>query len=405
MKTEQPEVLEVEVLDLDGTINSTLVKANVTDQVIGALKQKYGNMQLKSVDDKEGYIDIKEARKETRKIGVIVEKICRKGREDAISIQRKWLAKEKTVLAQIAEVQDPLDAQIKKFEDEVERKEIEAAKKREEVWINRQGQLSKLGATYDNGSFVLNHISYEIQNLKEADEEVWTDIILPKYQKQFEVNQEAIVAEENRRKEEADKLRKQQEEFEQQQNAFKEQQRLFENQQRELQAKVDEANRKEKLEQERLELEERKKVQQIRDDRGAQLLSIGMKYNHVYNNYSFEDIIVENELDASFSDETWEGFYQKIVLPAVKEKKDIADKRIADALEKQKQEAIEKAIQDEKVKAQQKEQQRLEDLALSKDKEKYEDVVKYLKGYPVHAFNSNKFKGKMNIIKDFISDL
>ena len=83
---------EVEVMDLETSITTQLTKANVTDQVIAALKEKYGGMKLKAIDDKESYLLIKEARKEVRKVGIIAEKICEKGREDAVKIQRAWLA-------------------------------------------------------------------------------------------------------------------------------------------------------------------------------------------------------------------------------------------------------------------------------------------------------------------------
>lgn len=178
-----PEVIEE--LPLEQVIEKTLVKNNVTDQVIKALKKQYGGMKLKALDDKQGYLEIKEARNNVRKVGILTEKLCKAGRDDANKIRGMWIDKEKDVLAKIAEVQDPLDAEMKKFEDEEARiKELEI-QRQEEQFMQRQTTLLKMEAVYGNNCLVLGSVSYEIQNIKEADEEIWTDTILPKYQREF----------------------------------------------------------------------------------------------------------------------------------------------------------------------------------------------------------------------------
>jgi hypothetical protein len=85
-ETDNHDVLTLEAEDI-GTdplvseINTALVKQNVTDAVINSMAEKFGGMRLSSLDDKEGYLTIKEARKEVRSIGIIAEKICAKGRD------------------------------------------------------------------------------------------------------------------------------------------------------------------------------------------------------------------------------------------------------------------------------------------------------------------------------------
>src|SRR5215469_10329404 len=167
-------------------INAALEKENVTDKVISQLKEEYGGMKLRSIEDKEGYIDIKNARRNVRSIGILAEKACRKGREEAVRTQKLWIEKEKEVLKRIAEVQDPLDAEIDKYEKEVARKEEAERQRIAEQTILRHGILMRLGANYIGGSFVLNHISYESTLVKEVDEDIWQNTILPKYKAEFE---------------------------------------------------------------------------------------------------------------------------------------------------------------------------------------------------------------------------
>lgn len=299
MKKNSQTVIEVEAeemlpeVPLEQVIENTLVKANVTEQVIAALKEKYGDIRLKHIDDKETYLEIKEARKEVRKVGILTEKLCKKGREDAVSIQKKWLAKEKEILGKIAEVEDPLNDEIERFDNEVERKEQEAEKKRTEVYMHRQTELSKLGAIYDNGNFVSNHISYEVELLKNADEEMWNDTILPKYKKVFAEKEAARVEEENKRKEEIERQRQEREKFELEQRQFKEQQEAFAKQQRELQQQKDEHERKQLEEQERKHKEEMQKRQSVINDRVNQLRSLGLNYSVQYDSYVFEDVAKE----------------------------------------------------------------------------------------------------------------
>src|SRR5215831_6530306 len=85
----------------ESEINNALIKENVTDRVIASLKAQYEGLKLKSIDDKEGYLEIKEARNNVRKIGILAEKVCKKGREEALRTQKLWIAKEKEVLGKI----------------------------------------------------------------------------------------------------------------------------------------------------------------------------------------------------------------------------------------------------------------------------------------------------------------
>ena len=414
----QPEILtpDVEVLDLDEQISTALVKHNITDAVISELKARYGGLKLKDVNDKQGYLEIKDARKEVRKWGVLTEKITKKGREDAIAIQKKWLAKEKEILGKIAEVQDLLDAEIKKYDDEQERIEQERQRKIEEAFAARQASLFRMGATFSNGSYNLGEISYESNLIKESDESMWNDVILPKYTKVYERVEAERVEQERQRKEQEEKLRKQQEELAEQQRLFKEQQEAFQKQQAELQRQKDEAERQQREALLRQEMEEKEKRNQLIRKRCNQLQALGMTFNDQYDAYVFEDVNVDNKTEICLLDDAqWSALISKITPVIEQRKQDAEQKRLAEieeqkriaaeAAAKAERERIEQEKKDAEIKKQQELQRQQEELARANDKTKWESVLQQINAITFPEFKSGIYKGKMAILREKIEEI
>jgi len=246
--TQNAEVIE---LSLVKTIETKLVQANVTEQVLLALKEKYAGMKLAAIDDKESYLEIKQAAKECAKVRTLTVKICKEGREEAVKAQKQWIAKEKEIVGQVAEVEDALDAEIKAFDDNVARLEQEEKNRQEEAYINRQASLTKLGATYSDGSFVLGEASFEAILIKGSSESVWEGDVLPRFQTEYEKIEAVRIAEQKKKDDEAAELKKQQDALAAQQKAFEEQQAAFKKQQKEAaQAEKDRIAAEQKKQQE-----------------------------------------------------------------------------------------------------------------------------------------------------------
>lgn len=112
----------MEVLN-QSPIESALATANLTEQAIQKL-QEFMPLKINGIDDKDGYKAVKEARIICKNTRVLAEKICKKGREEAISIQKQWIAKEKEVVAKIAEVEDYLSSQQKTIDDAIEKERL-----------------------------------------------------------------------------------------------------------------------------------------------------------------------------------------------------------------------------------------------------------------------------------------
>ncbi len=110
----------------ESPITTELAKQNVTETVITNLKKNFLPLKINGVDDKEGYKKVHDARIQCRDIRVLTEKICKKGREEAVRVQKEWIAKEKEVVAQVSEVEQYLKKQEDAVDQEVENRKIRA---------------------------------------------------------------------------------------------------------------------------------------------------------------------------------------------------------------------------------------------------------------------------------------
>jgi len=110
----------------ENPITTELAKQNVTEAVIAKLKKDFLPLKINGVEDKEGYKKVHDARIVCRDTRILAEKICKKGREEAIKIQKEWLAKEKEVVNQVSEVEQYLKKQEDAIDTEIENREIRA---------------------------------------------------------------------------------------------------------------------------------------------------------------------------------------------------------------------------------------------------------------------------------------
>lgn len=99
-------------MELDTKIIETeLVKASITDQVISKMKEDFMPLKVKDVYDKVGFEAVTTARKEVKKFRVLVEKVLKVVRQPATDFQKAVIAKEKDIVSRISEVEDYLISQ------------------------------------------------------------------------------------------------------------------------------------------------------------------------------------------------------------------------------------------------------------------------------------------------------
>ena len=393
MSETQSEVIEI---TLEQKIETDLVKANVTQAVISTLRSKYGELKLKALDDKESYLELKAAAKECSKIRNLAVKCCKAGREDAIAIQKLWVAKEKEVVAQILEVESPLDEEIAKFDAEVERLENEERIRQEEEYMHRTQSLTKMGAAYGDGTFSLGGYSIEAAMIKESSADTWNDTILPKFTVEYErIEAERIELQKKRDAEEAE-LRRKQEELAEQQRQFEAQQAEFKRKQEEAENERKEAERKQ-AEEHRAALEKRTQKRQ------NQLSALGMTFNFQHLAYTYEDVNVDVNTELSIlSEDDWDVLVAKIT-PVIADRKHAAEEKRLAKIEEDRKEAIELAAKQERqrieeenrqaeIKRQQEEQRKLEELAKAGDKAQWDHFLEQVEKISVPTFKSGQYR-------------
>ncbi len=120
---ETTEIQEVSVIE------TALAKANLTKQIIAKLKADYTGLKINGLDDKEGFKKVEDARKDVKAHRVLGVKICKAGREEAIQIQKDWITAEKDLVAQLDEIETPLENESNRIKEEEKKILFEAAQK------------------------------------------------------------------------------------------------------------------------------------------------------------------------------------------------------------------------------------------------------------------------------------
>lgn len=262
------EELIPEPLSLDEQIDNKLVKANVTEAVIAELRERYLPLRIAGIEDKETYLEVKEGRKKCKAIRVLAKQICVDGREDAVAIQKKWVAKEKEVTSRIAEVEDYLEQQEKAYEAQVAAEKEARKRKQEEQLIMRQQELGKMNVLYSGGAYILGEVSFDLAAIKESDDDVWIQSILPLYQEEYSKIEAERIEQDRIKAEKEAELKRQQEELEAERKKLK-----------------DEADRLQ-AEREKQELEVKKRAEDLFKLRTSGLFKLGLK-PHVENGHSY----------------------------------------------------------------------------------------------------------------------
>jgi unconventional prefoldin RPB5 interactor 1 len=373
---------------LDETMEKELVKANVTDAVIATLKDKYGSLRLRSVDDKETYLEIKDAKKDCAKLRNLAVKVCKEGREQAVAIQKKWVSKEKEVVGKIAEVENSLDAEIDTFDAEVKRKELEEKQRQETQYMQRTQALTKMGAMYSDNSFVLGEFSLEANLVKESSQEVWDEEILPKFNEQFFILEAERIEQEKVKAEKEAELKRQQEELLQKQREFEQQQAEFKRQQEEAT----------KAEMERMQEEARKK-QEANNLKLKERLSFlsGWGYNG-FTVSSHGKIFGSKEDLLLMSDEDFKALVKQnefYIIEEAKVREQEAQEQIKKAEEAAAQKERERIAEEQRqaeAKRQAEEQKKAEELAKAGDKAIWADFIAKLATVQVPSLKSRQYK-------------
>ena len=162
-------------------ITTELAKENVTEAVIANLKKQYLPLKINGINDVDGYKKVHDARMICRNTRTLAEKICKKGREDAVKEQKMWIAKEKEVVAQVSEIEQHL----KKQEDVIDQ-EKEAIKIRAERLLKLPGRKESVVGLEE----YIGDLSDE--QYMRFDDAQWNEILLIAKGKKLDAQQKVI---------------------------------------------------------------------------------------------------------------------------------------------------------------------------------------------------------------------
>ena len=403
------EVIIPEELPIEQAVEKSFVteleKLEITKKFLEEQRDNCLTLKLNG-QDKEAYTIIRETRLNMKTRRVAIEKICKKGREDATRTQKAWIAVEKDWKKIVSEGEDYLSKLEEEYETEAERIKQEAKRKMEEAFILRQSELTKMGAQYQEGFFVLNDVSYEAVLVKECDEDLWEGTIKKAFHAQFLTNESNRLLEERRKMEEAQAIQRQKEEQERRERELQEREAA-------IKKAEEERLQKEQEEQRRKEAEEKAKNNAMIKSRSNELAALGMNYNG--SDYLFEDVNVNWTEITTSSDEEWKALVSKIT-PIIADKKEAIEVKRKQEIEEQKRIAAEEAVRKERerieqeqrdteIKRQQEEARKAEELAQATDKEKWADFISQINKLSVPEMRSGQYRKKIAIAKEKLEEI
>jgi hypothetical protein len=433
------------LVPIEEQISQELVSHNVTEAVIASLKEKYGHLKIAGIEDRETYDLVKAGRKECKSFRVLAKKICENGREDAVAIQKAWVGKQKEVTDQIAAIEDPLEEQEKAYEAAVAKDKEDRKRRQEEQLINRQQTLSAMGVLYSEGCFTLGEVSFELSLIKESEQDIWEETILPKFRVEYEMMEEAAIRKAEIKRQEEQELKRQQEELEQKQRELAERESA-------LKKAQEEQERKQKEEDDRRKAEEEEKIQIMISNRCNELRSLGMISEFPSMDYVYRGLRVTLELVKSADAEEWAETIGEAKHDITQKKAEAEQKRLAEiealkeaarkaALRKSRLEAIsqygwgdksddfslysegdwnnilsdakddydkkqkEKWEKEQAEKRDQEEVVRLQKLDAAKDKEKWDEILRKVNEIEVYEMRSSQYRKKAMILREKLEEI
>lgn len=379
--------VDAEVVSIETKINDTLQKNNITETIIAGLKEKYMPLTINGQDDREGYNEVKEARKDCKAWRVRAEKLCKKGREDAVSVQKAWVAKEKEVAGQIGEIEDHLEKQEKAYDAEKEKIKAELKAKHDNQFATRTIELTKMGAAFDGTNFILEDVSYESALIREADDDIYSGTILPKFKAIFDKNEEVKLAAEKEKQEQELRQKAEREELERQQAELKQQQEeLLKQQQEAEKQKLEAEQRRQQKEQEARSVLQNKRMAEFLPfyNPSGRVVDIGTLWSLSEGDY--ETLLEESR--ATHAEQQKVKQAQLEEQAATKERERIA--------EEQKQ---------AEAKRQQEEQRRKEELEKASDKDKWQHFLNDLNKIHWPEVTGKYFKLKLAQAREKVEEI
>lgn len=264
------------ILTEEAVIENEIKKFDKFDSRVAELRNQYSGLKIAGIEDKEGYESVRLALADLRAIRTGTEAERKEAKDLYIKVGKNIDSAAKKIIESVKAIEQPLQDQ--KDAIDVERDQIREEKRRklDNQFATRAAILNRLGAAFDGEGYTLSfngeEVSYKTANIREAEEDFWSEVMLPKFFSVYNCIAAQKEKEEQERKAEEEKQRKEREEFEKQR-------RELEQQQAELKRETELFNEA-KLNQELAERRKKEREErELLERRGQQLLDIGLVRN------------------------------------------------------------------------------------------------------------------------------
>lgn len=273
-------------IDTEAQIKLEVAKFNLADSAIAEFNKKYGKLKIKSVDDKEGYNEVKEAWNIVRSSRTGLEKKGKSLRDNYTLITKAISTEEKRLIGLLEPLEDSLYEKWKAIDAEKEKVKKEKEEEEQRQLMARLEQLTALGMTLTDGFYRIGDtISMDVATLRSLPDDKFEQLRQAVAHKAVEILKQ---------QEEAEALeRKKKEDFEREQQELKEKQQKFEEDQRKF-----------KEQQDQLKRDQEEAAKQKLQMRINKLESMGMRsdtesviYSNGFNRFSVPIESVENIQD------------------------------------------------------------------------------------------------------------
>ena len=408
LEVEAEEIPEVPVeVALQLAIEHEVKKFDPYEVRMNELKEKYSGIKINGVSDKEGIEKNRLAIGDLRTIRVNTEKERKQIKAPFLKAASDIEAKAQWIISGVSQIEEPLKAQKREIQDEIDRIDREETSRIAERKKVRAAQLTEMGAQFNGVDYVLGDVAYSLDTIAAADGDIYDSKILPRYNEVFQKNVLILIEQERLKREQESKEKAEKEAFEAEQKKFKEQQEQLRKDQ-------------EKIEKQKRESEERERVFKVQQEtkmwRGRldQLNDIGWNGQEAFDRkddsvvFTYDELITldvaEFELRRDLGNENIAKRKEAERVEKERLAAEAEEKRAA-AFETQKALAVQKALDEQKEKDRLAENERIQKLEESTDKAKYAETIKYLKATPIYDMRSGQFRAKMRVISDFLADL
>lgn len=403
-------------ITIEESIKLEIAKFDPFEARLNELKELYTGLTIAGVDDKEGYENVRIAIAELRGIRTGTTKDKKAIKSPFLKACTDIEEKSQWIITEVSKIEDPLQKNKDAIDAEKEKIKLQKQAAQQAIFTKRTIQLSNMGVIFDGVNFILEDASYEGVLVKEADEDVYIEFILPKFKTIFDRRELVRLAEEKAKQEAIEKERQDREQFTAAQEELKRQRAEVLRQQQEAENERAEIARKEQL---RLVKENSLKAEaenKLWRGRLAKMSEAGWNGQFAFSRagneevpvFTYEELITLSDADFEprLLDHNKTVSEIRDAQAKQREEKRLQEIRVAEeSAAKKERERIAEEQRLAEIKRKQDEERKAEELAKAGDKANWDAFIANLKLVPHGTFRSGQYRKIASIAKEKIDEI